>query len=116
MVDVHVCQPILRPVAARADVVVGDAGHGHLLGWSARAGDHVFDLVAVVLVVPPGRHLVAGPGLLDPGSVPETHLAPGRNHDVRADVAVPGRKAVGPDVRRFHDMVVDADDLREISD
>ena len=116
MVDIHVREPIRCPIATGTNIVVGDSGHGDLFGWSARTGDHVLDLVTVILVVPPSRHLVAGSGLLNPGAVLETHFALGRDNDARSDVSILGREAVSPDVRRFHDMVVNADDFREISD
>ena len=66
MVVVHVLEPRFGLVAAGPDVVVGDTLHRDGLRVTAGAGDHLLDLVAMIFVVPPGRHLVAVTRRLDP--------------------------------------------------
>ena len=66
MVVVHVLESRFRLIATGPDVVVGDTLHRDGLGITAGAGDHLLDLVAMIFVVPPGRHLVAVTRRLDP--------------------------------------------------
>ena len=110
VVDVHVLEPGLDLVGARAHVLVGHAPHGHLVAGHADGGVDPQQRALQVLVVPPvgGKALRAGHhGELaaDEGDLPHR----GTN-DPRPHVVILLRKAVHPHVGRFHHVVVYGDD------
>ena len=114
-VDVHVRQPGFGVVAPRPHVVVGDRRHRHLVARVPDGGDHPLVRVDQVLVDPCvdlDRRCVVE--LLPVGGgAGELDGADAAAFDLRSTIAVLRRQPRRPQMRRFDDVVVDADDLRD---
>ena len=113
VVGVHVVEPGLDLVGARAHVLVGDALHRHLVAGHADGGVDAQQRPLEVLVVPPVDRYALGTGLDLQLPAPELDLGHGRPHDPRPDLGVLRGEAVLPDVGWLDDVVVDRDDLRQ---
>ena len=124
--ELEIGDPRRGLVAARSHLVVGDGGEEHLAGVETtdvavrrgveRNGDvalvHVDEAVLIHPVVAPAA--VLGHLLLVGGARVEREVPPPRPLDAWALLSHPGGQSLLPQVGRLDDVVVDADDLRQL--
>ena len=113
VVGVHVLEPGLHLVGARAHVLVGDALHGHFFAGNPDGGVDPEQRPLELLVVPPVHRDAASARLDLERAAAELDLGHGRPHNPRSHLEVLGGEAVLPHVGRFDHVVVDRDDHRQ---
>src|SRR5438034_933352 len=115
MVDGHVVEARPRLPASRAHLIERDAVEADLFGRVSSGRDEALHRILLVLVEPPRHGLALGAGCLAIPAAVEHGLTGRREHYARAHVLIAGREAARPDVGRFDDVVVEADDPRDLA-
>ena len=118
MVSGHIGYPGGRLVAARAHLVEGDGRHGHVVAVEAHGRHVAFVGVDEVLVEPD-----VAPGCVGNVEFVVVHLGPAHPDQVAETTALHPRTPIAPasgqpplpEVGRFHQVVVNADDRRDLS-
>nr|WP_283247024.1 NAD-dependent epimerase/dehydratase family protein [Parafrankia sp. CH37] len=106
-----------RVVAAGTHLVVGDRGHRHVVAVEADRRDVPFVDVDEVLVHPAvGLRAVVVERLPVVAAADVLHAPDAAPLDAGAGVTQPGGQPALPQVGRLHDVIVDADDPRQLTE